>query len=129
MQEQGGADEGDEERPEMEEGGEDVICEVIDLYYGIEVPQAQPASAGGMFSLVSTTAAAAEADAADKPLTTKRVLLNGVNCRLCAGDMVAVIVSFHGCYANLRYRRAVSLGSSQQSIIVVSRRAWARGHV
>lgn len=105
MQEQGEEEEGQEGRTGTEEGGEDVICEVIDLYYGIEVPQVPPASPGGMFSLGSTTAAAAEADAAAKPLTKKRVLLNGVNCRLCAGDMVAVIVSFHEFNANLRYRR------------------------
>jgi len=78
----------------MEEGREDVICEVIDLYYGIEVPQVPSASDDSMFFPGSTTAAAAEAEATAKPATKKRVLLNGVNCRLCAGDMVAVIVSF-----------------------------------
>jgi len=59
MQEQGGGEEGHERRPEMEEGREDVICEVIDLYYGIEVPQVPSASDDSMFFPGSTTAAAA----------------------------------------------------------------------
>ena len=104
MQEkQGDAEERCEERSGMVEGGEEVICEVVDLYYGIEVPQVLPSSARGFWSWASTTAAA-EADAAaaaSKPMTKKRVLLNGVNCRICAGDMVAVIVSLRVCAISL----------------------------
>ena len=104
MQEkQGDAEERCEERSGMVEGGEEVICEVVDLYYGIEVPQVLPSSARGFWSWASTTAAA-EADAAAaaaKPMTKKRVLLNGVNCRICAGDMVAVIVSLRVCAISL----------------------------
>eukprot|EP00752_Nemacystus_decipiens_P008555 g7642.t1 len=87
----GGAVEDDEDEeeafPRLEEG--EAICEVNDLYYGVEVP-IPPAELLEGLAPGSAAAAAAPAAAAAKG-NKKRVLLNGVNCRFCAGDMVAVI--------------------------------------
>lgn len=83
-------DEDEEEAfPRLEEG--EAILEVNDLYYGIEVPTPTAELLEGL-PPGSAAAAAAPAAAAAQG-NKKRVLLNGVNCRICAGDMVAVIVS------------------------------------
>lgn len=85
-------EEGEDEEeafPRLEEG--EAILEVNDLYYGIEVPTPTAELLEGL-PPGSAAAAAAPAAAAAQG-NKKRVLLNGVNCRICAGDMVAVIVS------------------------------------
>lgn len=110
----------------------EVVCEVTDLYYGIELPPLASVPAAPAAEQRSAGAGAAdpakgnrqqgrsgygsallnnvfrkggggskrgvgtEASGAISLLEKrKRVLVNGVNCRFCAGEMVAVIVS---CY-------------------------------
>lgn len=90
QQEEEEEDEHEEEAfPRLEEG--EAILEVNDLYYGIDVPTPAAELLEGL-PPGSAAAAAAPAAAAAQG-NKKRVLLNGVNCRICAGDMVAVIVS------------------------------------
>eukprot|EP00903_Cladosiphon_okamuranus_P016410 g15131.t1 len=81
-------DEDEEEAfPRLGEG--EVICEVNNLYYGVEVPTPPEELLEGLppGSAAAVAAPAAAAAQGNK----RRILLNGVNCRICAGDMVAVI--------------------------------------
>lgn len=105
----------------------EVVCEVTDLYYCIELPPlvAVPASAAGQRSapagpakgnwqgrsgygpawLSNVFRKGSRRGVADSPGAIsllekrKRVLVNGVNCRFCAGEMVAVIVSLFEFFA------------------------------
>lgn len=95
-----------EEAPHLTEGSllmhgesEDVICEVVDLCYGIDIPVPRAArrarwakAARSLHSRILTSPAVDDGttDAEDSPPV--KPLLLGANCRVYAGEMIAVMV-------------------------------------
>lgn len=81
------------------------ICEVVNLHYNVDIPRpSAPAAVSGesgskpawspmMWCFPARRRKAAMEGGGDWVSQQRRALLRGVSCRVCAGEMVAVIVS------------------------------------
>lgn len=77
----------------------DVLLEVLDLFYGVDLPPVRPKTRAGWASQCwhflgcRKESPEVDDDAKDDSLPQMKPLLQGINCRVRAGELVAVIVS------------------------------------
>lgn len=97
-----GAPLGDFGQSHGDEEEQGVLCDVVDLFYGIGIPAAHPTGPSAWVraaakwtpcSRASKGRSVTGADSEEGGLPPVKPLLQGINFRVSAGDMVAVIVS------------------------------------
>lgn len=81
------------------EDDREVLLEVLDLFYAVDLPPVRPKASAGRASRCRhflgrrQESPEVDDDAKDDSLPQIKPLLQGINCRVRAGELVAVIVS------------------------------------